>query len=97
MDPFMEKLKEICEEKARERYGENLPGEIASRMEYEWKAIGEQGYAELFLALHETAKQPENRPIVAISRTGASFVAFLPGSSGSGSFRLCPKNIINPM
>ena len=84
MNEYDAKLKKICEEKAHELYGENLPEEIAARMEYEWKAIGEQGYAELFLALHEVAKQPENRPIIATSCTGASFAAFLLGFSEVG-------------
>lgn len=81
MNEYDAKLKEICEGRAHSLYGENLPEEIASRMEYEGRAIGEQGYAELFLALHETAKRPENRPIIAASCTGASFVAFLLGFS----------------
>lgn len=77
------RLENICFEKAREKYGKNLPYEVKSRLDFELSGIKRHNYASIYMiALEYTGKVSSTGFMYAIrNNMSASLVAYLIGIS----------------
>ncbi len=75
------KLKDICYKKANEIYGNKLPKEVKTRIEYELNGIKQNDFASLYMISYELVKKSNDAGYLVGSRgcSGASFVSFLAG------------------
>lgn len=79
-----QELRDICVEKARSLYGEELPEEVSERLERELQGICENGFAASCLLLHELLNKSDIREGEYNYRgsNGNSFVCYLLGFNG---------------
>ena len=90
--PYIEnsdiRLKEICDRNVKGIYGENVPGEIKNRIEWELKAINRTGMAFVILLLKELVEK---------NKLTKEDFRLRDTSSGSYVLYLCGLNNYNPL
>ncbi len=72
-------LKELSYIEAKRIYGENLPSDVSSRLEWELNAIIEGGYASIYIAAMKVAERTMQKGYLVGNRgmIGSSLVAYL--------------------
>ncbi|SCY70040.1 DNA polymerase-3 subunit alpha [Lachnospiraceae bacterium XBB2008] len=76
-----DKLREICEARAHEIYGDKLPDEVSDRLEKELSRITENGFASLYMYAYLLVKKSheDGFPTQLRGSGGGSFVVYLAG------------------
>ena len=89
-------LSELCRGRARELYGDPLPGTVESRLERELELIGKNGYSDIYMAARKliTASEKNGYHVGSRGAVGSSLAAAMAGITGVDPLLphyLCPK------
>ena len=91
-----EKMKKICEKRAKQIYGEKLPDEVRKRLHEELSGIHKSGFESLFMISYEITKKASDDGVITGTRgsSASSLVSYLLGISKINplpAHYYCPK------